>query len=154
MNLFFLATILNGSTTDNTKPGPLVSSAISRIPILSAFFVLIMLAPSTVENERFLLVVAFIRLCIFFPFFSAFSASRDSSTEPGGLSRSLNVTFLAVSVALVAFQISEALQETDMSILRILSAVNEYPSVSALGYDYVLGLVSIAAWRFQSVEIS
>ena len=51
------------------------------------------------------------------------------------------------SAVLFVVQTVITLREVEFNISRVLDAIHDSPAISALGYDYVLSLVSAGIWN-------
>lgn len=110
-----------------------------------AYGVCVFFAPGFVGGEGLMPVVLVTRLVLLAPRFLP-TRSHDAwawrQRRSGGWGMML---LLAISAVLVGWQVLLVLQEGNLAI-SILWALFSHPAVSALGCDFVIGLVSLTAW--------
>ncbi|KAL8736250.1 MAG: hypothetical protein Q9166_000405 [cf. Caloplaca sp. 2 TL-2023] len=153
-NLFFVAIILY-PISDSSKPTQIPNLVSQCLPI-AAYYIFLYRAPLTVGKPGFLYVIVFMRtllLCPFIfrnPLFQPLG-SRTSATKNihSGYSASYIMVLLGSAILFVR-QTTQALSENGFR--EILTAVNSSPAVSALGYDFILYVVSCTALGLPSSE--
>lgn len=149
-NLFYLALLLKDTSKANPRfwtPNVLVMTA-----PLYLFAVLVYLAPGLVESQYFLAVVAVIRLLLFWPLIAATALpSLVGSYQTSAVARQTKLVVLihiaVLMLVVLAIQTRSILASGSSGFGRMLSAINDDSSVSALGYDYLLSLISSVAWH-------
>ena len=120
---------------------------------LAGYFLFLVAAPYAAGTRAFVCVILLIRLLLFAPLILPSIVS-----EGGGMSfltprkaRWVDATpyqfILICSALLWGLQSLMVITETGLDLKRIVSSLHDSPAVSALGYDYILGVISIVAWR-------
>ena len=166
LNLAQVAIILH----DDTQMFP------PRFPLKSAFVAVtyrigLMCVDMGLEGSQLLLFVVILRMSILFLFYFvqdemsfpgvadadvSCGHSQDEMISSGNADTDELRTALFLNCLLAIFlsgiQTWQALET--VSVLQLLGSINEHPSVSALGYDYLLGLFSIAVWIWHSQGIT
>ena len=148
-NLFFLAMLMK----TQPKPGNNVWAPfpiLQVIPLIE-YSVLVAIAPYTVGTSYFMTVVASIRVLLFWPFLLATVLPRQLGTYLHSQKIQENnmriyQTIAILSIAIFCIQTLSTLMYNGFSFGAVLAALNSDPSVSALGYDYILCLVSTGTW--------
>lgn len=74
--------------------------------------------------------------------------SKSSPVSAEALERGLYSYFVFGGSYLVLLQVVITLFSSGFNLLRIFGAINDDPSVSTLGYDYILSLVSFSTWCY------
>ena len=119
---------------------------------LAIYYVFVGLAPYVVGTNAFIGVVIMIRLMLFCPLYmpvivpngigKEFLKARDTQR----IFRRITGYVGICSIVLFVVQTLISFRETGFDISRVLGAIHDSPAVSALGYDYVLSLVSACLW--------
>ncbi len=149
-NLFFLAMLLKPVSNPNQQtwtPTPIIQ----LLPLV-AYYIFVLAAPFVAGTGAFIGVVILIRLLLVAPL-----ALPAIVTEGGGQSYATPrkahwadagpFKFIGICSALLwVLQTFVALKTTGFDLSRIFSSLNDNPAVSALGYDYLLSLVSFGTW--------
>ncbi|KAL8693201.1 MAG: hypothetical protein Q9224_003797 [Gallowayella concinna] len=153
-NLFFLAMVVFPISDDGSAtqiPSPLIQC----LPV-AAYYLLLSKAPSSIGKPSFISVVVLLRMLLLAPFIfrsAIFQASGFTTMSlqnaQSGYSTSY-VLALFCSGVLFVQQTIWALREN--KVTEILAAVNSDSAVSALGYDFIVYVVSYSAWLFLSKE--
>ena len=145
-----MAMLLKPVTNPSEKiwtPTPIVQ----LLPLV-AYYLFVLAAPFAVGTGIFIFVVIIIRLLLFCPFILPAIVS-----EGGGMSyltpRKAKwagagpFQFIGIcSVLLWTMQTLVTLKDNGFHLGIIIGSVNDSPAVSALGFDYVLSLASLAIW--------
>lgn len=154
INLFSLAILLYSIPQPTQKfwtPTPIIQ----LLPLM-AYYVFVLLAPFTADGSGgfFIIIVVFIRLLLFFPLLlpmivpegggKSYLTPRNAGWMDAGPWYFIGV----LSVLLWLSQTFTALKDNNGHVGRVLGAVNDSPAVSALGYDYMLSLVTLGFWAF------
>ena len=126
-------------------PGPVTQC----LPV-AAYYILLARAPSSIGKPIFISIIVLLRILLMFPFLfrnSVFEAlgiaSMSMQSAQSGYSTAYILALLCSTILFVQRTIW-ALKQNQVS--DILMAVNSNPAVSALGYDFILYIVSCAAW--------
>lgn len=147
-NLFFLAILQTPvPMPEEVVWGP--SPIVQFLPLV-AYFGFVFLAPYVAGTRAFVPVIFIIRLLLFCPLVLP-------TTVPSNIVRThLNVrdrfiaymgSFKSMGVcAVLLFMFQTAVAVSDHGLSGTLSAINDSPAASALGYDYMLCLVSAFTW--------
>ena len=151
-NLFFLAMLLKPVANPNEKfwtPTPIVQ----LLPLV-AYYVFVLAAPFTAGTGVFITVIAFIRLLLFCPLIlptivgegggQSYLTPRKASWADAGPFKFIGIC----SLLLWNFQTVVALRDSGLNVGKVLTAINDSPAVSALGYDYIFSLISFGIWAF------
>ena len=115
---------------------------------LAIYYVFVGLAPYVVGTNAFIGVVIMIRLLLLCPLYMPVIVPSGSGKEylkARDTQRLFRRTMGHVgtcSVVLLVVQTFIGFRETGFDISRVLGAIHDSPAISALGYDYVLSLVS------------
>lgn len=119
---------------------------------LTAYYIFVLAAPLVAGTGAFLAVVILIRLLLIVPLIlPTIVAKGDGQSyltpRKAHWTDACPLHFIVVCSALLwTVQSFVALKNTSFGLSRIVGALNDNPAVSALGYDFVLGLISIATW--------
>ena len=150
-NLFFLAMLVSPAAEKDEMvwvPHPML-----LLVSLSIYYVFVGLAPYMIGTNAFIGVVIMIRLLLFCPLYLPMISPSESGKEylkAGDTQRIFGRIFEYVgtcSVVLFVVQTVMTFREIGFNISRILGAIHDSPAISALGYDYVLSLVSAGLWN-------
>ena len=148
-NLFFLAFLMK-DITRAPKQAWTPQTILITAP-LCAFNVLVLLAPRSVSSPYFLAMVGSIRLLISSPFIAATLLPASAGKEVGVLEiRSRKHAFLGMLTVMALVVTGVHLKSffaSGGSFRRLVDAINDDPSVSALGYDYLIAAVSAVFWH-------
>lgn len=102
-------------------------------------------APSNVRGRYFFPVIGATRLLLFAPYLLLQPSREDSwrvqRTPASSLMRRYTWSFATVVLGGILLQLSQTWRTTGLT--GILAALNSNPAVSALGYDFLMGLVSL-----------
>lgn len=117
------------------------------------YLVLVTIACYVASTKIFMAVVLIIRLLLVCPlilesFLPDEFGSKSSPVSAEALERGLFSYYFFGSSYLVLFQAVLTLFFNGFNIKRILTAINDDASVSTLGYDYLLSLVSFGTWYY------
>ncbi|KAL8978180.1 MAG: hypothetical protein Q9205_006177, partial [Flavoplaca limonia] len=147
-NLFFVAMLLFPISEEGLAtqiPGPVTQC----LPV-AAYYILLARAPSSIGKPIFMSIIVLLRILLLCPFFfrtSVFEAlgiaSMSMQSAQSGYSTAYVLALLCSTILFVQRTIW-ALKQNQVS--DILMAVNSNPAMSALGYDFILYVVSCAAW--------
>ncbi|KAL8810242.1 MAG: hypothetical protein Q9223_002558 [Gallowayella weberi] len=147
-NLFFAAILVFPISDDGSATQ--VPSPLTQCLPVAAYYLLLSKAPSSIGKPSFISVIVLLRLLLLSPFIlrsPTFQASGFTTMSlqnaQSGYSTSY-VLALFCSGVLFVQQTIWALRENKFS--EILAAVNTDSAVSALGYDFIIYVVSCLAW--------
>jgi hypothetical protein len=161
MNLFFLAILLTNYESHQQEhwrtPGP----AYQVFP-LTLYIAALSLAPSTVDGRSLIPVVLLTRLLLLYPYLG-FQPTRSSCLESrtslnevsekqyddSELWLGYKATIVTISIGYVLLQLPHLTRVSSIDFAHfqdIPSAVNNDSAVSALGYDLLLAISSLAVW--------
>ena len=126
-------------------------SPILRILPLAVYFVFVTMVPYTVHTGAFMVAVASIRLLLFSPLLLATITTHESGRHLPAHKAQKNDTLIFAIIAiasaiLICLQTLITLTSNDFNFYAVVKAINNDPSLSTLGYDYILSLVSLATW--------
>ncbi|KAL8672909.1 MAG: hypothetical protein Q9168_002663 [Polycauliona sp. 1 TL-2023] len=151
-NLFFVAMLLFPISDEGLAtqiPGPVTQC----LPV-AAYYILLARAPSTIGNPIFMSVIVLLRLLLLCPFLfrtSVFEALGISSTSMQNAQSGYSTSYvLALFCSAILFVQRTAWALKENKVGDILMAVNSSPAVSALGYDFILYVVSCTIWFLTS----
>ena len=148
-NLFFLATLLRGPPKRDLKvfsPG-----AVELTGPLLGFAMLVLVSPRKAGERGFMLVIGGIRALLAWPMLAQWAlpdiAGKYLTIDEARVKKQKMLVVLAV--CMVAMTASQTLSvfTTGGGLGDIVKAVNSHPAVSALGYDYLLSMLSAVAWH-------
>ena len=153
MNFFFLAILLKPVANPNEQiwtPTPVI-----QLLPLAAYYLFVLSAPFFAGANVFVGIVVMIRFLLFCPFIlpavvpegggKSYLTPRKASWADAG-----PFQFIGVCSALLwLMHTFITLKDNGVHFGKIFSAVNEDYAVSALGYDYILSLVSLGVWALQ-----
>ena len=122
-----------------------------RIGPLTAYFILVAIAPFTVNTTFFMPLVISIRGLLLSPLLiSSLLSERAGSYLPPEKAQEHDMNVFIVmgigSIYLICIQTMLTLSYNGFSFRGLLGAINNDPAVSTLGYDYILSLVSAGMW--------
>lgn len=150
-NLFFLAMLVSPAAEKNEMvwmPHPML-----LLGSLAIYYVFVGLAPYTIGTNVFIGMVITIRLLLLCPLYLPTIVLGDSAKEylkardTQRIFRRI-VGYVGIcSAVLFVVQTVMTLREVGFNISRVLDAIHDSPAISALGYDYVLTLVSAGLWN-------
>ena len=119
---------------------------------LAIYYVFIGLAPYLVDTNAFIGVVITLRLLLLCPLYLVMILPGDSGKEYLK-ARDTQRIFPRIigyvgtcSAVLFVVQTVMTFREIGFNVSRALEAIHDSPATSALGYDYVLSLVSAGLW--------
>ena len=152
MNLFFLAILLKPVANPNEQiwtPTPVI-----QLLPLTAYYLFVLSAPFLASTTVFISIVIIIRLLLFCPFVlpalvpegggKSYLTPRKAIWADAG-----PFQFIGVCSALLwILHTFVTLKDIGVHLGKLFSAINDDPSVSALGYDYILSLASLGIWTF------
>ena len=150
-NLFFLAMLVSPAAEQSEMVW--VPHPILLLVSLVIYYVFVGVAPYMIGTNAFIGVVITIRLLLFCPLYLPMIVPSDSGKEylkardTQRIFRRIIGYVGICSVVLFVVQTSMTLREIGFNISRVLGAIHDSPAVSALGYDYVLSLVSAGIWN-------
>jgi len=120
---------------------PLLQSAISLL-----YLIALRAAPSNVGGRYFFPVLFGTRILLSAPYLllqpSRVDSWRVQRTPSKHLMQAFTWSFATLGVGGLILQTSQTLRTNGLS--GILAALNSNPAVSALGYDFLIGVVSVA----------
>lgn len=155
MNLFFLSVLLHKEPVRASKRPVSPTQVWVQTAFMMSYFLLLSRAPVYVGDASFLTVVFLIRLWIFLPFLFFLQAPSMSETESEWLvSASARGLFLPLSAGFLAIQTVSSWREQNGNAFSVITVINDDPSLRALGYDYLVGLVSVLSWRYMKPAAS
>lgn len=143
MNLFFLAILVN--PISDPKRRVWTPSLAFQLGPLVVYTLLVLALPFALNSSIFIPIVIAIRLLLFapMPYFGGINLStKDVHTA-------YSTTYLVMAIGslyLVCIQFMIALAYNGFNVIGIFKAINNDPSVSALGHDYLIGLASAWLW--------
>ncbi|KAL8854609.1 MAG: hypothetical protein Q9221_000644 [Calogaya cf. arnoldii] len=147
-NLFFVAMIIFPITDEGLAkqiPGPFTQC----LPV-AAYYIILARAPSSIGQPIFMSIIVLLRMLLLCPFLfrtSVFEALGIASTSMQSAQSGYSTAYiLALLCSTVLFVQQTAWALRQHKVGDILMAVNNSPAVSALGYDFILYVVSCAAW--------
>ena len=149
-NLFFLAMLVSLAAEQDEMvwvPKPMLLQV-----SLAIYYVFVGLAPYMIGTNAFIGVVIMIRLLLFSPLYLPTIVPSDSGKEypeARDTQRIFRGSFGYVGICSVVLFVSQtlmALREVGFNGSRVLGAIHDSPAISALGYDYLLSLVSAGFW--------
>ena len=149
-NLFYLAMLVSPAAEKDEVvwlPHPML-----LLVSLAIYYVFVGLAPYMVGMNAFIGMVITIRLLLLCPLYLPMIVPGDSAKEylkardTQRIFRRI-IGYLGIcSTALFVVQTVSTFREFGFDISRVLDAIHDSPAISALGYDYVLSLVSAGLW--------
>ncbi len=149
-NLFFIAMLVSPAAEKDEMvwvPHPML-----LLVSLAIYYVFVGLAPYMIGTNAFIGVVIIIRLLLFCPLYLPTIVPSDSGKEylkardTQHILRRIIAYVGTCSVVLFVVQTAMTSREIGFNISRVLGAIHDSPAISALGYDYVLSLVSAGFW--------
>ena len=150
-NLFFLAMLVSPAAEKDEMvwvPHPML-----LLVSLAIYYVFVGLAPYMVGTNAFIGVVITIRLLLLCPLYLPIIVPGDSAKEYLE-ARDTQRIFRRIighvgtgSTVLFVVQTVMTFREVGFNISRFLEAIHDSPAINALGYDYVLSLVSAGLWN-------
>lgn len=150
-NLFFLAMLVPPAAEQDEMvwvPHPMLLLVSSGI-----YYVFVGLAPYMIGTNAFIGVVITIRLLLFCPLYLPMIVPRDfgkkylKARDTQRIFRRVMGYVGTCSVVLLIVQTLVTFREMAFNISSVLGAIHDSPAISALGYDYVLSLVSAGLWN-------
>lgn len=120
---------------------------------LAIYYVFVGVAPYMVATNAFIGVVITIRLLLFCPLYLPTIVPSDlgkkylKARDTQRIFRRIIGYVGTCSVVLLVVQTLMTFREIGFDISRVLGAIHDSPAISALGYDYVLSLVSACLWN-------
>jgi len=149
-NLFLIAMLLKPVANPNQKiwtPTPIIQ----LLPLV-AYYVFVLAVPFVSGTEAFVGISIVIRLLLSWPFLlpgivpegggQSYLTPRKASWIDAG-----PFQFIGICSALLwLLQTIMTFRDHGFHVGRILGAINDSSAVSALGYDYILSLISIGVW--------
>ena len=119
---------------------------------LVGFAVLVGVSPRKVGEKTFMWVVGAIRALLAWPMLAQWALPDITGQyftveEARGKKRKMLVVLGVCMLAMTASQ-TRAVFAAGGGVGDIVRAINGQPAVSALGYDYLLSILSAAAWHF------
>ena len=160
-NLFMLAVLLKDEAqVKRRKVEPAKVSL--QILLVLAYFTILSMAPSSVGRPRLFVVLLSTRALLFAPFVvlqpqlskrmppssprqGAASKSTSSQTSAASYIRQHEARWaLALTVGYAMMQLIVGLTMIPSSIKSILFTLHDNPAVSALGYDFLIGMFSLS----------
>jgi hypothetical protein len=172
-NLFMLVSTLQRQGASprrkNAFGTPISTNAVAQVLLVLTYFVMLAMAPSSVGTGWFFPMLLSTRVLLFAPFVlirprastpveaegseptrvvsragqgsgAYFSDPKDLERHESRWTTVLVGTYMAVQVAMGVFVPGQRVEHT-------LSALHDSPAVSALGYDLLLGIFSVASFR-------
>ena len=149
-NLFFLAMIV--SPTAEKDEMVQVPHPVLLLVCLAIYYVFVGLAPYMVGTNAFIGVVITIRLLLLCPLYLPMIVPGDSGKEylkvrdTQRIFRRIIGYVGACSAVLFVVQTGMTFKEVGSDFSKVLEAIQDSPAISALGYDYMLSLVSAGLW--------
>ena len=150
-NLFFLAMLVSPAAEEDEMvwvPHPRL------LPVsLATYYVFVGLAPYLVGMNAFIGAVITLRLLLLCPLYLPMILPGNSGKEylkARDTQRIFPKTIGYVgtcSAVLFVVQTVMTFREVGLNVSRVLEAIHDNPAISALGYDYVLSLVSSGLWN-------
>ncbi|KAI4245659.1 MAG: hypothetical protein L6R42_010142, partial [Xanthoria sp. 1 TBL-2021] len=153
-NLFFVAMILFPISEEGLAtqiPGPVTQC----LPV-AAYYILLARAPTSIGKPIFMSIIVLLRILLICPslfrtfVFEALGLTSMSMQNAQSGYTTSYVLALFCSSVLFLQQTAWALREH--KVADILKAINSSPAVSALGYDFILYIVSCTAWFLTSPD--
>lgn len=136
----------------NPKQQIWTPTPIIQLVPLTAYYIFVLAAPRVAGTGAFLAIVILIRLLLVVPLTLPSIVAQGNGQSYLTLRKAHWVyacpfDFIAVCSALLwTFQTFVALYDTGFGPTRIVGALNDNPAVSALGYDFLFSMISIAIW--------
>ena len=121
---------------------------------LIGYYLFVIVAPHVAGTSLFVGVVIIIRMLLFVPLILPsviFEGGGKSYLTPRKVQWT-NATpyqfILTCSALLWALQSLMVVREVGFNLSQVARAINDSPAVSALGYDFILSIISFGVWRF------
>ena len=150
-NLFSLAMLMRPKTK---QPAEIwTPSLVYRAVPPLVYLIFVAIAPYLASARIFLAIVIVIRLLLLCPllleyFLPEEFGSKSSPVSAEALERGLFSYYFFGASYLLIFQVAVTMFSNGFNLHRMLAAINDDPSVSTLGYDYLLSLISFATWYY------
>ncbi|KAJ9607150.1 hypothetical protein H2200_008222 [Cladophialophora chaetospira] len=153
-NVFCLALLMRREKSDTTLRTLNPSSPGLQVLLVTTLVGILRTGPSSVGTASFLPLVLITRALVLAPVLLL--RPRNSQTEAGVHSQAQSSSrasrlgqhesrwALALTIASIALQIAKGLSES--SITELWTGLNSSPAVSALGYDALIGMVSLGVF--------
>lgn len=150
MSLFFLAILMN--PLSDPKKQIWMPGLLFQLGPLVIYAVLVLALPFADTTGFFIPIIIAIRLLLFVPVLSPMFISRrygKMRVSIKNVHAAYSTTYIAMalgSLYLACIQFMITLAYNGFNLVGIFKAINNGPSVSALGYDYLIGLAIAWLW--------
>lgn len=151
--MFYLAILLGPPSEPQEKVW--TPDLVLQVPLLALYYSLVLYLPSAdnaSDTGVFISMIVLIRLLLFAPLYlpllvpNRFQIKDSTAREKFSTYVRAAWFVLLIITSLVLFETAMAPKENNFRVWNVVTAINENPAVSALGYDYVISMVSFAFW--------
>ena len=164
INLFFLAVLLTPSESSlrRTSTSWSAPSPMKQILLLGVYLLALSIAPSIKDTPTLIPVVLLTRLLLLCPYLafrpratpSSGSTNRSSEAsrnlhDYGRIGQAYKPAVLTGVIGYLVLQLQHTAVGSSVALplsKRVIIAINNDSAVSALGYDHLIGILSLVVW--------